>query len=548
MVFRFKRHMRRFLLITLLSIGMLLLTGPVSAYAMPADADKGGSAILRTAPNGDITSTTAATEPIIKLTEYQKRWIADKSRFKIGMFSRQAGKSFAASLEAVIDCYENARAKWVFLSAGERQSRELMSIAAMHARAIGAAIMEQEGYTEKDKDGNEYKQLEIVFENGSRIVGLPANPSTARGHSANILLDEFAFHKDSRSIWKALFPTVTRGWRVVIISTPQGKQNKFYELWTGATNRIWDGSELTEVGERGGYSKHKVTIEQAVKMGLELKNEEGRACEPEDLRLALGDDEAWQQEYMVEFVDEATAFLTYELIAGVEEQRLLAGPSWVQALIAAATDHHDRYKSLEAPPAFDAGAVISGVPFTGDMYLGMDIGRKRHLSVIWMDELVDGAYWTRAVIELRAQPFGVQRNVLHALMRVPSVRRCCIDNTGIGAQLAEQAVEKFGARVEPVTFNLQSKEALATGLKTSFEDRRDRIPVDQTIRQSLHSVRKIVTASNNARYDADATDRTGHADHFWAKALAVEARSKTGGKPAYTGVGKREAKFGRGAW
>ena len=32
-----------------------------------------------------------------------------------------------------------------------------------------------------------------------------ANPDTARGFSANVFLDEFAFHKDSREIWKALF-------------------------------------------------------------------------------------------------------------------------------------------------------------------------------------------------------------------------------------------------------------------------------------------------------------------------------------------------------
>jgi len=73
-------------------------------------------------------------EPLIKLTDYQKRWIEDKSRFKIGMMSRQGGKSFGTSLEAVIDCYEH-KTKWVFLSAGERQSRELMATAAMCDRA-----------------------------------------------------------------------------------------------------------------------------------------------------------------------------------------------------------------------------------------------------------------------------------------------------------------------------------------------------------------------------------------------------------------------------
>src|SRR5574340_828180 len=144
-----------------------------------------------------------------------------------------------------------------------------MATAAIHARAMNAAIREIEGTFLDEKDKPEYKQLEIIFPNGSRIVGLPATPSTARGHSANILLDEFAFHKDSRAIWAALFPTVTRGYKIRIISTPQGKKNKFYELWTAKTLQMFDGTQHEVKNERGGYSKHRVTIEQAVTMGLE---------------------------------------------------------------------------------------------------------------------------------------------------------------------------------------------------------------------------------------------------------------------------------------
>ena len=112
----------------------------------------------------------------------------------------------------------------------------------------------------------------------------------------NVLLDEFAFHPDSHKIWAALFPTITRGYKLQVISTPQGKQNKFYELCTSNEK----------------FSKHKLTIYDAVAQGLELRDENGSRITPEDLRQALGDEDAWQQEYMVEFLDEATAFLTYE--------------------------------------------------------------------------------------------------------------------------------------------------------------------------------------------------------------------------------------------
>lgn len=484
-------------------------------------------------------------EPLIKLTEYQKRWIEDRSRFKIGMMSRQAGKSFGTSLEAVIDCYEH-KTKWVFLSAGERQSRELMATAAMHARAIGLAVVELEGaFREGD---SEYKQLEIVFPNGSRIIGLPANPATARGHSAHILLDEFGFHKDSRAIWKALFPTVTRGYKIRIISTPMGKKNKFYELWTAKTLQFFDGLEHSYKGERGGWSKHKVDIFDAVALGLVLFDEDGNSIEPEDLRLALADDEAWHQEYLCEFVDETTAFLPYDLIESVEDSQIDHFPSWAEELVNAAIDHHSKFKSHEHPPPFSAGrAILAAVLFPGELYLGFDVARRRDLSIIWLDEVIGDVARCRAVFDLNKQPFGVQRLVLFSLLHLPQVRRCCIDETGIGMDLAEKATELFNEHVvESVTFTPKNKEALATGIRKSFEDQKDRIPADTQIRNSLHTIKKIATSAGNFRFDADREETTGHADHFWAKALCVQARSKPTSPIEYSTSGPAGISIGYG--
>lgn len=537
-LFKRKLSIKRFILTLLLSAGLLLIIGPQSALASPSPKDTGGFIKKGGEPTSVITSQ-ATIDPFIKLTEYQLRWVQDRSRFKIGIWSRQAGKSFATSLEAVIDCNLHPGTTWVFLSAGERQSKELMRTAAIHARAINAAITELTD-TFKADDKTEYKQLEIIFTNGSRIIGLPANPSTARGHSANILLDEFAFHKDSREIWKALFPTITRGYKIRIISTPQGKKNKFYELWTAKTLQIFDGPEHEHKGERGGYSKHRCTIDQAVNMGLELFDEDGAPIEPEDLRLALNDDEAWHQEYLVEFMDEATAWIPYDLIETVEDARLLAEPSWVERLINEAIEHHNLYKHLERPPAFDPDWLCREVPFVGNLYLGFDVARIRDLSVIWLDEEFTGYYMTRAAIALKKQPFGVQRNVLFALMRLPRFRRACIDKTGLGADIAERAVEVFGpSRVEGIGFTAESKEALAYALKKSFEDRKDLIPADQTIRQSIHSVKKTTTQTGHFRFDADRSEQVGHADHFWAKALCVMARSKTSGPINAVSRGRR---------
>ncbi|MEN3011182.1 MAG: terminase family protein, partial [Candidatus Bipolaricaulaceae bacterium] len=124
------------------------------------------------------------------------------------MWSRQSGKSFAGTLETVDDSLER-RALWIYLSRGERQSLELAEKAKLHLEAYRIAAEAMEDYFLADS-GEKYTQLQLRLPNGSRHIFLPANPDTARGYSGNVFLDEFAFHKDSKAIWTALFPTITR--------------------------------------------------------------------------------------------------------------------------------------------------------------------------------------------------------------------------------------------------------------------------------------------------------------------------------------------------
>lgn len=432
------------------------------------------------------------------LLPYQKRWIADESRFKIWLASRQVGKSFACTLEAVLDCI-GRRTTWVFLSVGERQAKELAEKSKLHLKAIGAY------FDEVDEDfladsGVRYAALEQRLQNGSRLIFLPANPDTARGYTANLFLDEFAFHKDSQAIWTALYPSITRrpDLKIRIASTPNGKSNKFYALYEGKDERS-SGQQV--------WSRHRTDVYDAVKDGLPIN--------PEELRLALNDDLAWAQEYELEFTEENTAYLNYELIASCED-------------FAATMD-----------------GVLDDLLTGGDVFMGFDIGRHRDLSVIWVLERVGDVYWTRRVVELKGVPFATQREVLYNIL--PFVNRSGIDATGMGAQLAEEAHAKFGSRVEPVVFTNLVKGDLATTLRRTFEDKQVRIPVDKNIREDLHSVRRISTSAGNIRFDAD-RDKESHADRFWSLALALHAATNARGPIEFKRIhhGRREQYGGKG--
>jgi len=416
------------------------------------------------------------------LLPYQKRWVQDKSRFKIWLAARQIGKSFASTLETVDDSLER-KTLWIHLSSGQRQSLELAEKVKLHLDAYRIAAEALEDYFFEGEE--RYTQLEYRLPNGSRHLFLPANPATARGYSGNLNLDEFAFHRDSKAIWAAVFPIVTRNpeFKVRITSTPNGKANQFFELW-----------------ERGeGWSRHRTTIYDAVREGLQI--------DPEELERAIADPIAWQQEYLLEFVDEGSAFIPYDLILAAEADTL-----------------SDEWDPDQA-------------------YLGMDIARRRDLTVIWVDEVVGDVAWARKVIELHNTPFHAQLEALSALL--PRVRRACIDATGMGEMLAEEARRKFGWKVEPVHFNLATKADLAQSLRLGFEDRKERIPAgNPRIRQSLHSVKRIVTSAGNVRYDAER--EADHADFFWAKALARHARVSRRGPIEYRTVEAGRFAGGRG--
>ena len=412
------------------------------------------------------------------LYPYQQRWLADTSRLKAGMFARQTGKTFTAALEIVLDCTDaedaGSASRWVILSRSERQAREAMEEGVKrHLSTLQRAY----DYVENDGLASAKVQvLEVRLPGGSRVTALPANPDTARGFSANVLLDEFAFHADSRKIWAALFPVISAGRKLRVVSTPNGKANKFYELMT-------DPEQLPE--GRNPWSRHVVDIHQAVADGL-----------PRDvglLRRGLGDPDAWAQEYELQWLDEASAWLPYDLLAGVEDKR--AGD----------------------PKGFAGGQA----------FIGNDIGVRRDLWVAWVWERVGDVLWTREVRTLRRASFAAQAKALDELVERYRPRRIVMDQTGMGEAPTEAAKRRHGQRrVEGVLFTADRKQSLATLLKQHAEDRKMRIPVDAAVRADLHSLRRVTTPAGNVRFDVhggDASQAGGHADRAWAAALGLYA-------------------------
>ncbi|SMF82988.1 Mu-like prophage FluMu protein gp28 [Tistlia consotensis] len=413
----------------------------------------------------------------IALYGYQRRWIADRSRFKIGMWSRQVGKTFSTTLEMADDMaggvVEARPAKWLMLSRGERQSKENLRQLIAHIKGYDVAFRELEADV---SFGDEvYKSYEVRIADDIWCLALPASPDTARGYSANVYLDEFAIHKDSREIWGALFPVTSAGFKLRITSTAKGKANKFHELMTSADGR---------------WSRHTVTIHDAVRDGLPR--------DVDEMREGLADEDLWAQEYECQWLDEASAWLPYDLITAVEDEK--AG----------------------RPELYQGGPC----------YLGNDIAARNDLWVTWVLEEVGDVLWTREVRILKRAKFAEHDAVMDELFGRYRVARLSMDQTGMGEKPVEDAKRRYGeSRVEGVLFTPGNKLVLATAGKQAFEDRRIRIPAgDIRLRADLHKLKKILGPTGTPRFVAD-SDAGGHADRAWSCFLAVNGA--TDNVPSY---------------
>jgi len=361
-------------------------------------------------------------------------------------------------------------------------------------RAIGEALL---------------KVAEIIFANGSRVVAIPANPSTARGYSANVILDEFAYHEDPDAIWAAMFPSLTnplagtfmqrvhalyggedkgpiqRNLKIRVVSTFNGRENKFFRLW--------------EKRKEIGYSGHLTTIYDAVNQGLPISAEE--------IRLGLDDPDMWSQEYECEPNDTSNVLLPYDLLTQAE--------------------------------SFEATEIIEHEFFKANrsIFCGVDFGRSNDPTICWTLEAVGDVLWTREVLVLTKTSTPEQNEILSS--RIKASTRTCFDYTGPGIGFGDYAVRELGVgewkpeshsfgRLELVKFTPNNKRSMFPTLRRKFEPPcKIRIPVSRRIREDLHAMQQVITGG---QYNYWATrTREGHSDRCTALALAVRAAGESVG-------------------
>lgn len=476
----------------------------------------------------------SAPEKVIRFDVSQQRLFRDNARVIVVCWHRQKGKDFTAAAKAVDSAMETGQ-DWFLVSLTQRQAdatfakckKVFIAFREMIKKAKGIDVGEATDgpgwdYEEIDKAINhafECKARELVLPNGARIVSLPGkDPDTLAGLTGNVIFTEFGlFPGGGYEHWRVVFPLSTRGFQVIVISTPRAKNTKFFELCS----------------DKETYSVHFCDIVQSVEHeGFVLKDNKGQVCTLEQFKKLYGDEAGWQREYLCLFTGDMESLI-----------------KWAQLLTAseAADGRIFQFLHLKEGLGWDPTFfAIEGMSAEGRFEIGWDVARHANLSSVWVNHAIHGRpKELRALVVMSDCEFELQREVIIAAMNAGGRSRNvgAGDATGLGADSNETLSKRFRNRWEAVTFTTKTKSELASVGSTTYGDRGQLLPSTEDykfIHTDVYALQKkevggqgedkriLLTATENELMPAS------HCDIAYSNLLALRAGTRTPNAPLKT--------------
>ncbi len=174
-----------------------------------------------------------------------------------------------------------------------------------------------------------------------------------------------------------------------------------------------------------------------------------------------------------------------------------------------------------------------------NLYVGIDIGRSKSLSVIWVLQKTGDLFKTVAVKVLERTAFHEQDKWFDQAASLDGVMKVGID-AGYNGQTAETLVRKHGSLIVPLYLNDKEKNSGVERMRKWMEQDRLWIPHDDEVMSDFRAVKRIVSASGAVKHVAPMSP-DGHSDRFFACLCACAAAGDSAGPVEYVRGGMRPA-------
>ena len=421
------------------------------------------------------------------LLPYQVRWVKDRAGLKVIEKARRVGISWTEAYDAVMHAGWAGGGNVYYQAYNLEMTRGFIEDCATWAQAlqIGAGARGETLIVEAGRDVRAYR---IAFPSRREILAMTSAPRAFRskGRPGDLaIVDEAAFVDDLGEVLKAALAFRVWGGRAHVISTHNGEASPFAALCRALREGVQPGS------------LHRVTLKQALAEGL-YRCISGAQEQPWSAQAEA----TWESELRAEYGAHAGEELDCIPAAGEG--------AWLP---------WEAIRACEDPTAGDPAAFAGGTAT-----VGVDVARRRDLWVAAVLEQVGDVLWLRDLAVRQGIPFSQQRAIVGDLAARYRPVRIAVDQTGMGEGVVEQLQEDLGrGMVEGVLMTGPRRLDVATALREAVEDRRLRIPPDAELRRDLHAVRAEAGPTGAPRLLAERAGTDGHADGFWALALACTA-------------------------
>ena len=357
--------------------------------------------------------------------------------------------------------------------------------------------------------------MRIKFNCGSNIYVLSSSVDAVVGKRGHFYIDEAAVHKDFEQLYSIAYPCTTWGYTLTFISTHRSKQNFFYKL----CDRIRKGEII-------GGKLMTITLERML--------EEGYIDRINAKNLLLG---GKTYESTKEFYDEKKQNSSSEELFMQEYMCIPADADATQAV-----------KEEDLSKVMFPQAEIYAAPKLGNKYYaGIDIGRNRDLTVIWICEDISTSKQpmlvTRFIETMSQTEFSTQERRIVDILGKWKPRHCMIDGTNVGAMIAENLEKRFSF-CEAVKITATTRPDYISDL-VAFIRREPvalKIPNSNIIWEDFLSVERFINKYGKEDFWIPSHKSRGHGDRFMAMVLCLQSWMSKRSLARYTIVKEQKAK------
>lgn len=456
------------------------------------------------------------------LEEFQIEYLLDvESRFKITNKTRQAGGSLVVSMAKFWKCYRNEATNCDIVSVNLEEAQGKIT----YIRNLWETLPNRWRHPIYPDN-----TTSIGFHgrgNRQSVIRSKAASSGVRGGRKDIVFDEAHHLPNFKEMFVAALPaTIRNDGGYDAVSTPNGQQGRYYEIWSNAEGKYssWSRHSFVWIDVDRfciDRAKAKKAFEEDFQGNVDALVNNGELYDAfaSDALKEVAESltaEEFLQEFCGKFVDESTAFYSYAIIDACRKHKES------QPLPSGKLDTINVLVPWSERPEDNEHQIFMGIDFAegkkGGDSTSIQIVEKINEKDLRLRHSADLGYGSGY------DNFDKQLHEISRLIHAFRPTRVSVDETGLGRKIAADLKRDHGGKVEGITFGLANKEEMALNLKFLLERQQLWLPWDnKALRSQIHGIKRKVTAQGNLQYSGEP-----HDDMFWALCLACKGQSKRG--------------------